>query len=66
MPAVNAAFDGDDEENQFLPNEEEVYQDLVKIQSTIARNNQVCLADFYSIFIKSQNVTCLSLNLINY
>ena len=41
MPAVNAAFDGDDEENQFLPNEEEVYQDLVKIQSTIARNNQV-------------------------
>lgn len=50
MPADNAAFDGDDEENQFLPNEEEVYQDLVKIQSTIARN-QVCLAYFCSRFI---------------
>lgn len=39
MPVDNAAFNNDEEdENQFLPNEEEVYQDLVKIQSNIARN----------------------------
>lgn len=64
MPAVNAAFDGDDEENQFLPNEEEVYQDLVKIQSTIARNNQVCLADFHSFF-NLEMLIFFFLNLIN-
>lgn len=42
MPSDNAAFNCDDEdENQFNQNEEEVYQDLIKIQSTVARNNQV-------------------------
>jgi hypothetical protein len=42
----NAAFDNDDEENQFLPNEEEVYQDLVKIQNNIARNQVLILYKF--------------------
>lgn len=44
----NAAFSCDDEENQFLPNEEEVYQDLVKIQNNIAKN-QVLIKLFMHI-----------------
>lgn len=39
MPSHNAGFCYDDEEeSQFLPNEEEVYQDLVKLQSSISKN----------------------------
>lgn len=50
----NAAFSCDDEENQFLPNEEEVYQDLVKIQNNIARNQVFYLFIFmHSASIKS-------------
>jgi hypothetical protein len=51
MPSHNAGFCYDDEEeSQFLPNEEEVYQDLVKIQKTI---NQV---KFYFYFLSFFNV----------